>query len=297
MTEAAPSWAHGKMVGFDTETTGVDVENDRVVTACLMVVDPATVDDEGRPLVTTREWLIDPGVEIPSAATEVHGITTERARAEGRPAVEALAEISAMLAEHWAPGGAPLVGYNASYDLSILDRELVRNGLSGVDPTGRYVIDPLTLDRAADRYRKGGRKLATVCEHYDVPLGEEAHDAAADTRAALRLAYRIAARYAHIGAVSLPDLMRAQRSWHAQWCHGMASFLNREAGRLTAQWLVGQRGGPAARRYVAEKLASLGVTEEPTEEVVARVVAETRARAADILAGERDWPMRARRID
>ena len=43
------------------------------------------------------DWLADPGVEIPLQASAVHGITTERARAEGRPAAEVVAEIVAAL--------------------------------------------------------------------------------------------------------------------------------------------------------------------------------------------------------
>ena len=75
---------------FDLETTGIDVETSRVVSAAIGVL------GESGNLVEQWNWLADPGVEIPEQASAVHGITTARARAEGRPAKEVIAEIIAV---------------------------------------------------------------------------------------------------------------------------------------------------------------------------------------------------------
>ncbi len=71
-------WTEGEVLGLDFETTGVDRFTDVPVSYALVSV----LDG-----VAVRSWsgLIDPGREIPSDATAVHGITTERARAEGMP--------------------------------------------------------------------------------------------------------------------------------------------------------------------------------------------------------------------
>ncbi|MBE6484937.1 MAG: DNA polymerase III subunit epsilon, partial [Actinomycetaceae bacterium] len=82
-------WSESPIIGFDTETTGVRPEESRLVTCSLV-----TATAEG---VTRRYWLADPGVEIPESATRVHGITTEQARAEGRPIEEVLTEIADTL--------------------------------------------------------------------------------------------------------------------------------------------------------------------------------------------------------
>ncbi|NTV39533.1 MAG: DNA polymerase III subunit epsilon, partial [Demequinaceae bacterium] len=146
------SWLDGPMVGFDTETTGVSPTSDRVVSAALI--------RRERDSVETRTWLIDPGVEIPERATAVHGITTERARAEGAAPEVALEEIASALAEALA-AGIPVAGFNVQYDLTILDAELARHGLVTLTqrlPGGvRPIVDPLVLDRHLDRYRKGPR--------------------------------------------------------------------------------------------------------------------------------------------
>ena len=70
------------------------------------------------------DWLADPGVEIPEQASAVHGITTERARTEGRPAADVVAEIIAAIRAVFARG-VPLVVYNAPYDLTLLDARRV----------------------------------------------------------------------------------------------------------------------------------------------------------------------------
>jgi DNA polymerase-3 subunit epsilon len=77
------------LAAFDTESTGVNTESDRIVTACI-----AHIDGTGSGAPVVREWLVDPGIEIPEGAVKVHGITTERARAEGMSPAPAVAEIA-----------------------------------------------------------------------------------------------------------------------------------------------------------------------------------------------------------
>ena len=63
---------------FDTETTGLDTRGSRIVTAYVGLIDASGQVTE------CAEWLTNPGVMIPEAATAVHGVTNERARADGR---------------------------------------------------------------------------------------------------------------------------------------------------------------------------------------------------------------------
>ena len=60
------NWWRSPFTAWDTETTGVDVESDRIVTATLISTDPNTAD---------VDWLLDPLIEIPEQATAVHGVT------------------------------------------------------------------------------------------------------------------------------------------------------------------------------------------------------------------------------
>lgn len=210
------SWHLGRMAGFDLETTGVDVEHDRIVTATVVQC------GGGQPTVPAN-WLADPGIEIPEGAAQVHGITTERARAEGKPAPEVVADVLAALGQVIA-SGTPVVAMNARYDLTLLDREAARYGLPPL-PAGP-VIDPLVLDKQTDRYRKGRRTLTALCEHYEVPLGA-AHTSDADAIAACRVAWRIGTRYDRLAAMTLAELHSAQVGWAAEQAKGLQEYLRK----------------------------------------------------------------------
>jgi DNA polymerase-3 subunit epsilon len=210
------------MVGFDTETTGVSTANDRIVTAALI-----TRTGDGEP--TVRTWLIDPGVPIPARATEVHGITTEMARAQGRQPADALDEIAGILASALG-AGVPIVGFNVQYDLSILEADLARNGLPTLSerlPGGiRPIVDPLVLDRHLDRWRRGKRKLIDMCGTYGVSVNaDDLHAADADVLATLDLVRAIAARYPALGQVALSDLHDQQVEAHRVWATEFTSWL------------------------------------------------------------------------
>lgn len=197
-----PGWS--KRIGvFDLETTGLDTSTARIVSACVAVLD-ANGELEG----PAGEWLVNPGVEIPAAASEVHGITTERARAEGRVAGEAVAEISAALSAIFQSGTA-VVAFNAPYDFSIMHHELLRHGLAAVDP--RPVIDPLVLDRAMIPFRRGKRTLGVLTADYGVKL-VDAHNSTADAIAAGRLAQQQAAKFERL-AIDVLELHRLQIGW------------------------------------------------------------------------------------
>lgn len=202
---AAPGWHTGLLGSYDCETTGTDPFSARLVSA-------AFVTSAGE----RHEFLVDPGVEIPPEAAAVHGISTEHARAHGIRPAEALERIATLLAAHLAQG-APLVVFNAPYDLTLLEAELRRHGLRPLRdrvPAVAPIVDPLIIDRTMDRYRKGSRTLEAQCAHYGVTI-ENAHDACADAVAALEVARAQAARYPEIAEASLTDLHGRQTTWKA----------------------------------------------------------------------------------
>lgn len=213
------TWHTDRMAVFDLETTAADPESARIVTACVGYV-------SGGLDTIARQWLVDPGVEIPESATAVHGITTDRARAEGGAPVDAIREITRELtAEAWA-NGIPVVAFNGTYDLTVLDREVRRHELGDGFPVTGPVVDPFVLDRHLDKYRRGKRTLTAMCEHYRVAL-DGAHDAAADAVATARVAWAIANRYPAIAGMSLDELHRAQAGWHRERQEDFAAYLRR----------------------------------------------------------------------
>ncbi|AUG76006.1 DNA polymerase III subunit epsilon [Kitasatospora sp. MMS16-BH015] len=208
----SPHWYEAPLASFDTETTGVDVEHDRIVSASLVLQAAPGAPAE------TLSWLTDPGVPIPESARAVHGISDAQVRAHGRPPRTVVAEIARALAEQ-ARAGVPLVVMNAPYDLTLLDRELRRHRAVSLaellDGAELLVLDPWVLDRHVDRHRPGRRTLGDLCAHYGVEL-TGAHDATADAVAALELTRTLGARHPEqLGRLSPTELQLRQTVWHA----------------------------------------------------------------------------------
>ena len=226
------SWHLGRMAGFDLETTGIDVEQDRIVTACV-------VQCGGGQPTASATWLADPGIEIPTAASDIHKVTTERARAEGRPAAEVIEQVTAALAQV-VRDGIPVVAMNASFDLTMLDREARRHGvqpLTDLVGDALRVVDPRVLDKRLDPYRRGGRKLEDLCRHYLVAL-DGAHSADADAIAACRVVWRIAAnRQPDFG--DLDALHKEQIVWAREQAESLAAYFRKTPGK--EQWADGVR--------------------------------------------------------
>jgi DNA polymerase-3 subunit epsilon len=210
----------GRLAAFDIESTGVSPENDRIVTATVTLVG-GDIESE------SHSWLADPGIDIPAGATAVHGVTTDRARAEGEQTAVVVEAITAKLAGHLHQG-VPIVAFNARYDLTMLDREARRNNITPLiervdGDEAMLVVDPLVLDKQFDRYRKGKRTLIAVCQHYGVPL-TDAHAADADALAAARVAWRMAQTYDELGGFELAALHKLQIEWAAEQAQSLQEY-------------------------------------------------------------------------
>jgi DNA polymerase-3 subunit epsilon len=147
------------LVCLDLETTGLDVENDRIVEIGLVKLHP----DGRREQVQRR---VDPGIDIPEAATRIHGIRNDDVRGLfGEPQ---LGRIGAELLDF--VGDADLAGFNiVGYDLPIWLAECRRHDLSFA-MEGRQVLDArlvfLGKEPSWDRFIQGPRNLNNAVLHY-----------------------------------------------------------------------------------------------------------------------------------
>ncbi|AKE91671.1 MULTISPECIES: 3'-5' exonuclease [Rhodococcus] len=219
-------WPDRPICAFDLETTDRDPRIARIVTASVVVLDGDTV--------ASRTWLLDPGIEIPEETSAIHGVTTERARAEGLEYTAGYAQIREALCEAWVRDHI-VVAFNASYDLTVIDAEGRRLGLPGL-ATG-LVFDPYVVDREMDRGREGGRTLQAVCAAYGVTL-TAAHQAEADALAAGQLARALCTRFPQLADL---DIMTDQAAWHAERQRNFAEYLSglgRDASDVDPQWPI-----------------------------------------------------------
>lgn len=214
------TWHTGPMLSFDTETTGTDPLDARIVTACITWIEPGKT-------TSVASWLLNPDVEIPADAVAIHGITTDRARKEGADPATMLPVIATDLVQAWRDG-LPVIVMNAAYDLTVLDCELRRHGQATLHDrllgAPMLVVDPLVCDRALDRYRRGKKRLEDLCRVYRVAL-EDAHTADADALAAARVAWRMAEKYPRALAVDLVELQTLQAGWHRDWAEHFEVYM------------------------------------------------------------------------
>ncbi|MBD8078328.1 exonuclease domain-containing protein [Cellulosimicrobium arenosum] len=212
------SWTTGPLLGLDTETTGVDVAQDRIVTVAVVLREAGNSH--------LRTWLLDPGVPIPTEATAIHGVTTAHAAAHGTAPAVALEEIASLVAEQQLRG-VPVVAFNAAFDLALLDVELARHGMPTLaERLGRPVrpvIDPLVIDRGWDLERAGKRRLGDLCDCYGVDDVGPLHTADADVLATFEVLDAIVRTFPDLGEISLDALHDAQVGAHRRWVDGLES--------------------------------------------------------------------------
>jgi DNA polymerase III subunit epsilon len=217
------TWVQRGFIAFDTETTGVDVSQERIVTAAAVVF-------VGGQEIESREWLLKVDIDIPERATEVHGITNEISQNQGLDQREALADIRSFLVN----SGLPVVCFNSQFDRAILDANLIRVGL---DPLASVPdICPYVIDKQQDKYVKGKaqRRLQPTVARYGLEISEDDwHGALADSRITGLLLLAQAQRYPHLFQPEVADLAEAVTAWRAQQDREFNEWLARQPPRAS----------------------------------------------------------------
>ena len=161
---------------FDLETTGVNLNYDRIVELSVVKLFP-----DGRRETKTRR--LNPEMPIPAGATEVHGISD--ADVANEPTFKAVARnLMGFLAD------CDLGGYNIGrFDVPMLINEFRRAGLE-FPMEGRRIVDSYIIF-----CNKEPRTLTAAYSFYCGKQLEGAHGAEADTIAACEVFFGQLERY------------------------------------------------------------------------------------------------------
>ncbi len=215
---------------FDLETTGIDVERDRIVQIAIIRVEPGGTRK-------TFEALVNPEMPIPPASSAVHGIYDADVK-DAPTFAQVRAEVEAFLTD------VDLAGYNSvRFDQPLLTNELKRVG-SEMDFKGVKHLDAMRIF-----HQKEKRDLSAAYRMY---CGKEltgAHNALADTTATLEI---LDAQLAHYD-----DLPRDVEALHA-YCNPdegkyvdlKRKFVWNEEGE--AEFTFGKYQGQAINAVVAD---------------------------------------------
>ena len=173
-----------KYLFFDTETTGIPNDYKAPCTNTdnwprLVQLGWLLTDAAGRILSEGNHIVRPDGFEIPKAASDVHGITTEFALENGKPLLDVIFAFGADLNQ-----ADCMVGHNLDYDLHIVGAEYVR---LGYDSRIMFARPTLCTMQATIQFcnipGRFGPKWPKVMELYTKLFGQEfdgAHDAMAD---------------------------------------------------------------------------------------------------------------------
>ncbi|WP_017196129.1 DNA polymerase III subunit epsilon [Bartonella birtlesii] len=137
---------------FDTETTGLDKEKDRIIEiGCVEMVD--------RYLTGRRfhVYLNPQGIIIPDEVVAIHGLTNERLKNEKN-----FSDIADEFLEFI--NGATMIAHNASFDIGFLNAELGRANrpLISVD----NILDTLAMARR--KFPMGPNSLDVLCKRFGI---------------------------------------------------------------------------------------------------------------------------------
>lgn len=151
---------------FDTETTGLDPQLDRVIE--LGGVELVNRFPTGR----TFHYLINPqGRAINAEAQAVHGISA--LDLAGKPIFDRIADEFLAFVD-----GARLVAHNAAFDVAFINAELQRLGQLPV--ASERVVDTLAIARR--KHPMGPNSLDALCRRYGVDCSRRAkHGALLDS--------------------------------------------------------------------------------------------------------------------
>lgn len=156
------------LAGFDIESTGISIENDRIVELCVIKIHLNGEEE-------SKVWLINPEMPIPVGATEVHNISDDDV--VDKPTFkEVFPEIARFIK------GCDLLTYNGNrFDIPLLKNEFARVGLE-FPFNGTLYIDALII------YRKlNPNNLSAVFERLTGNKLENAHSAEADVSATITI--------------------------------------------------------------------------------------------------------------
>lgn len=152
------------IVFFDLETTGININSDRIVEICYLKVYPNGNEE-------SKTLRINPEMHIPKESSSIHGIYDEDV--VNCPTFKDVAKNIARDIE-----GADLAGFNSNrFDIPVLAEEFLRAGVD-IDMSKRKFIDVQVIFHKMEQ-----RTLSAAYRFYCDKNLNDAHTAEADTRA------------------------------------------------------------------------------------------------------------------
>ncbi len=255
---------------LDTETTGLRVERDRLISVGAVRLDGSEVEPDGE-----LAFLVDPGITIPAASTAIHGISDADVKGAGR------------FADHAAPldaakTGRVVVGHNIGFDLAILANEYDRAGLAWALPPA---LDTGLLALALNPHLADA-SLETIAAWLGVDVVDR-HSALGDAQTTARIYLKLLPKLSEAGVKTLGEAERfmAEYNGEAMKRHAIAGWQLRPPSK-SAQ--LAQMDTFAYRHTLADVMSSPAIFIEPSATLQDATAKMTEAGISALLIGSDD---------
>jgi CBS domain-containing protein len=179
-------------ISLDTETTGLDPASARIVQLGTVNISRSTVIRE-----SGWERIVNPGIDIPPASTEIHGIDDEQAQ-RALPLVQLWPEFIDKIRH------GVMIGHTIGFDLTVLEMEAAREHLDWIRPRA-LCVRMLAMLLAPGL---ASHSLDALASWLKVKI-ENRHDALGDAIAAAQIFSLLVPRLAEIGIKTLAEAERS----------------------------------------------------------------------------------------
>lgn len=163
---------HKRIVVFDTETTGLDISNDDIIQIAAVEIINGKIGNNYECYFPTEKEL--------SPTQKIHNISNEHLKLKATVKKEGLNQFLNFLSND------ALLAHNIKFDYSILNSNLLREGLKTIDQKINPIFCSLSLTRQL--YKLPSYKLGSILKSLKIE-GVNSHDAMDDTEATVNLAF------------------------------------------------------------------------------------------------------------
>jgi DNA helicase II / ATP-dependent DNA helicase PcrA len=162
---------NGRIIVFDTETTGLDTSNDDIIQLAAIELINGKIGQSFECFFATDKPL--------SPTQTIHNISNEQLKSKSIDKKGGLGQFIDFV------GKDALLAHNIQFDYSIINSNLLRTGLDSIDRKKTPLFCTLSLSR--QMIKLPSYKLGRILKSLNIP-GENSHDALDDVKATVNLA-------------------------------------------------------------------------------------------------------------
>lgn len=221
MVSSLNYWPKKTFIVFDTETTGLDFQNDHIIQLAISVF-------HDRMNIWNFNWYSNTPRRSHPDAFKTHQISDEWRWEYGVSPQEIVNHVTPLFAR-MRERGLPILAFNAPFDFSMLRAEYARQSRN-FSTDNLFVIDPIVIDRHYQKnipvFQAPWMRLSYMAARYGISPPN--HNAEQDAICTGKVAMAQSLSYPYIRKNSPKQLHQTQQVWFAEWVDKVKAFSNKK---------------------------------------------------------------------